>query len=79
MLRGKEGGEGGRRWLRAKQCLSTASGALTEREKGKTKRGFTGTKNSRHERIEGAGERDPDKGWKSLESRPLSDQRDGAE
>lgn len=38
------------------------SAALTERGKGKTKRGFTGTINSRHERSEKAGERDPDKG-----------------
>lgn len=57
---GGEGGrEGGRRWLRAKKCLSAASAALPEREKGKTKREFTGTNNSRHERREGAGEKGP--------------------
>lgn len=46
--------------------LSVASTRqLTGMEKGKTKRGFTGTKkkNRRHERGEAAGERGPDKGW----------------
>lgn len=45
--------------------LSVASmRQLTGMEKGKTKRGFTGTKKTRrHERGEAAGERDPDKGW----------------
>ena len=52
---------GWERRLRAMQFLSAASAALAEREKGKTKRGFTVTMKCRHERSRGAGERDADK------------------
>lgn len=37
------------------QYIIAASAALTEKEKGKRKGGFTGTKKCRHERRRGAG------------------------